>query len=173
MSAGRAVLDLKLLSNEVDDLLQECDTRFSVSAGRAVLDLKLLSNEVDDLFQECDTRFSVSAGRAVLDLKLLSNEVDDLFQECDTRFSVSAGRAVLDLKLLSNEVGELTYANITDLQELYWHDLPPPVSMSAEVRLWMKKWDSSEETKRSNLQETKSATSSYIRPQIFSACFTC
>ena len=78
--------------------------------------------------------------------------INHCIHDVDTRFSAIIGKVVLGLKLPSDKVGKLTGANITDLQECYCHDLPSPVSMSVEVRLWKKKWDSSEETKPCNLQ---------------------
>ena len=64
-------------------------------------------------------------------------------------------------------MGKLTYANITDLQECYCHDLSSPAFMSAEVRLWKKIWDSSEETNLHNLQESMNATSSSMPQNLF------
>ena len=91
--------------------------------------------------------------------------LDHLLQEFDTRFSAITRKAILGLKFLPNNVA--SYANITDLHECYSRDLPPPASMSAEVRLGKKKWHSSEETRTYNLQETMSATSNSMFPNLF------
>ena len=93
--------------------------------------------------------------------------LDHLLQELDTRFIAIPGTAVFDLKLLPKNVNELTAANITDPQECYCHHLPSPASMPAEVRLWKKKWDSSDETKPHNLQKTTGATSSSVFLNLF------
>ena len=80
--------------------------------------------------------------------------IDYFLQEFDTRFSAMTRKDMLGLKLLPNTVGKLpntvgklTYDNITKLQECYYHDLSSPASMSAEIKLWKKKWDSSEKNK--------------------------
>ena len=76
------------------------------------------------------------------------------------------------MKILPNDVGKLTDANITDLRECHWHDLSSPGSIPAEVRLWKKKWDSSEGTKP-HIYRKQWVQHPAPCSQICSAFFTC
>ena len=83
--------------------------------------------------------------------------LDELMEQLALRFPALTAQALIGLKLLPVSVQNLTAEDAAKLEECYGEDLPSPLSLSAEIRMWMRKWECSE-SKPQTLQATLAMT---------------
>ena len=67
--------------------------------------------------------------------------LDQLIVEMNARFSITQRKAVLGLSLVPTAMDEDWKANVHELAQFYYDDLPDPDSLDVELHCWKLKWD--------------------------------
>ena len=79
---------------------------------------------------------------------------DQLIVEMNARFSITQRKAVLGLSLVPTAMDEDWKANVHELAQFYYDDLPDPDSLDVELHCWKLKWDEHQGEKPKDPQTT-------------------